>query len=153
MLKLHKGTRMAGGLALALFALTGCQVTDVPPVSAVTPVARAESFPAPPSPGIQPAGDTPQAAALPDSDAGDVSRCQRQLKALSRINPRLYARRRAAFDDLLARAAVYTAVRDEVGLQTRETMDALYKFKTRKICNDIEQTVGQALVSAGERLP
>lgn len=81
---------------------------------------------------------------------GMVSSCQRELLALSKINPKVYAIRKAAFDELLSNASVYTSVRDDIGGGTKDTMDALYKYKTQKLCSDIEQSVRQTLISREE---
>jgi hypothetical protein len=79
-----------------------------------------------------------------------ASTCQQELLALSKVNQAAYAQRKASFDDLLASASVYTNVRGDIGEDTRTTMDALYKYKTQKLCSDIEQSVRQALINRGE---
>ncbi|AST78850.1 TPA: hypothetical protein JD342_18395 [Citrobacter freundii] len=66
------------------------------------------------------------------------------------MNQHQYAKKKAAFDQLLDSASVYTSVREDIGSQTRDTMDALYKYKTQKLCSDIEQTVRQSLINRGE---
>lgn len=106
--------------------------TSYVPAPVLTPVAMPE----------------PQPAAA--SAEGSASTCQRELVALSKISPRLYAQKKSIFNELLASASVYTAVREDITVQTKDTMDAFYKFKTQKICSDIEQTVRQALISRVE---
>ncbi|SNY62259.1 hypothetical protein SAMN02744775_00763 [Enterobacter sp. CC120223-11] len=81
-----------------------------------------------------------------------MTTCQRELIALSKVNQRSYAQKKAEFDLLLSRASVYTSVRDEIGAETKDTMDALYKFKTQKLCSDIEIAVRQSLISTGESI-
>jgi hypothetical protein len=81
---------------------------------------------------------------------GEATACQRELLALSKVSQSAYSQKKAAFDALLSSASVYTSVRGDIGSQTRETMDALYKYKTQKLCSDIEQSVRQSLISRGE---
>jgi hypothetical protein len=103
------------------------------------------------APAITPGSSMPESKMTSSqstaSAEGSASTCQRELVALSKINQRLYAQKKAAFNELISSASVYTAVRDDITAQTKDTMDAFYKFKTQKICSDIEQTVRQALIS------
>lgn len=104
-----------------------------------------------PAPVITPGTAMTDAPAAPQSSPeGSVSTCQRELVALSKINPRMYAQKKNSFTELLASASVYTAVRNDIASQTKDTMDAFYKFKTQKICSDIEQAVRQALINRVE---
>jgi len=91
-------------------------------------------------------------AAQSSQGRSSMATCQRELIALSKVNQRSYAQKKAEFDLLLSRASVYTSVRDEIGAQTKDTMDALYKFKTQKLCSDIEIAVRQSLLSTGESI-
>lgn len=134
----------ARGLRIALplvFLMAGCQsrapqqVRSVEPVRVTTPVKAV--------------APTTQASRAQE---GSIATCQRELLALSKVNQRMYAQKKAEFDQLVARASVYTSVRDDIGSQTKDTMDALYKFKTQKLCSDIELAVRQSLISAGENL-
>lgn len=134
-------------LALVSGILSGCQKSvpkspvikesPVPPVAAV-------SEPQPIAPPRNMASDT--------AVQGTASVCQRELLALSKVSPKTYARKKAAFDTLLRSASVYTSVRDEIGGQTRDTMDALYKYKTQKLCSDIQQAVRDGLIVRGEEI-
>jgi hypothetical protein len=83
---------------------------------------------------------------------GPVEQCQRELNALGKINTDMYEKRRAAFSGLLKNASVYSSLRQDINSQTKETVDALYKYKTQKLCHDIEQDLQQALISHGENL-
>lgn len=100
-----------------------------------------------PSPQITPAA---QKAPSVEVSEGAASVCQKELIALSKVNQNQYAKKKAAFEQLLDSASVYTSVREDIGSQTRDTMDALYKYKTQKLCSDIEQTVRQSLINRGE---
>lgn len=83
---------------------------------------------------------------------GPVEQCQRELSALGKINTDMYEKRRVAFSGLLKNASVYSSLRQDINNQTKETVDALYKYKTQKLCHDIEQDLQQALISHGENL-
>lgn len=83
---------------------------------------------------------------------GPVEQCQRELSALGKINVDMYEKRRVAFSGLLKNASVYSSLRQDINSQTKETVDALYKYKTQKLCHDIEQDLQQALISHGENL-
>ena len=85
-------------------------------------------------------------------DATPVEQCQRELVALSKINPGMYENRRVAFTELLKKASVYSSVRQDISQETKETIDALYKYKTQKLCHDIEQDIQQSLMTGGEGL-
>lgn len=89
--------------------------------------------------------------AVNDSEGGIASNCERELLALSKVNQNAYAQMKSAFDTLLKSASVYTEVRDEIGAETRGTMDSLYKYKTQKLCSDIQQSVRESLISNGEK--
>lgn len=93
---------------------------------------------------------TPSAAEAPGAGEGSATICQRELAALAKINPSTYAAKKAAFETLLNNASTYSAVRGDINGQTRDTLDALYKYKTQKLCNDIEQAIQQGLISRGE---
>lgn len=81
-----------------------------------------------------------------------VAICQSQLLALSKLNNELYLQKKKGFDNLISGASVYTTVREDIDIETKETLDALYKFKTQKLCNDIEQTLRQTLITQGENI-
>lgn len=123
-----------------LLIIGGCQQSK--------PVNKTTSYVPPPV--MTPTIATPEPQHTGAGVEGSASNCQRELVALSKIDQRLYAQKKAAFNELLSSASVYTAVREDITLQTKDTMDAFYKFKTQKICSDIEQTVRQALINRVE---
>lgn len=90
----------------------------------------------------------------PKESSSEVSaaECQRDLQALSKVNPQLYSQNKSRFDELLNQATVYTSVRERVDMQTKDTVDAMYKYKTRIVCSDIKQMVYQSLINSGESL-
>lgn len=129
--------------------ISGCQSGEAQePVNVAQKVAPAPSQTASlPAPQM-----TSPAAEEPSAGEGAATVCQRELAALAKINPSAYAAKKAAFETLLSNASTYSAVRGDINAQTRDTLDALYKYKTQKLCNDIEQTIQQGLISRGESM-
>ncbi|MGW1444821.1 hypothetical protein ACWA06_18995 [Serratia rhizosphaerae] len=125
------GVMMAGSLLL-----TGCQSKKTrslvsPPVT-VAPV---------PAPVVPPP---------PEKKESRISLCQSELASLKKVNPKAYALRKAYFDSLVNSVSVYGAVRGNVNTQTKDTLDALYKYKTNQACSMIERDVLDALIRKGE---
>ncbi|HGM5492637.1 TPA: hypothetical protein ACKP1B_004337 [Serratia fonticola] len=81
-----------------------------------------------------------------------IALCQNELTSLKKVSPESYLRQKAYFDYLVSNAIVYTAVRSNVNMQTRDTVDALYKYKIQQICAEIERDVLQGLIRRGESL-
>lgn len=136
-----------------LLWLSGCQSHEPETVSNVTPAPQQHSNSTP----LSSAQIAPAEASLTDPaintdtpSSGTATVCQHELAALSKINPAKYAAQKAIFDNLLKSASLYSTVREDVNAQTKDTMDTLYKYKTQKICNDIEQAIHESLVSRGE---
>ncbi|OMQ20485.1 hypothetical protein BMI79_18280 [Serratia oryzae] len=76
--------------------------------------------------------------------------CQSELASLQSVNPKAYAAKKAYFDSLVRNASVYSAVRGDVNTQTKDTLDALYKYKTNQVCAEIERDVLNGLIRRGE---
>ncbi|MFZ1875394.1 hypothetical protein [Serratia sp. D1N4] len=134
------GVLLCSGLLLA-----GCQSNQAkrtvsqnqPPVTNVqSPPQQISVSPPPPAPT--------------EAKTNKIGLCQNELAALRQVSPRAYALKKAQFDRLVSNASVYSAVRGDVNTDTKETLDALYKFKTNQICADIERSVLQGLIQRGE---
>ncbi|VXC89540.1 conserved exported hypothetical protein [Enterobacterales bacterium 8AC] len=85
-----------------------------------------------------------------EAKTNKISLCQSELVSLKQVSPRTYAVKKAQFDRLVSNASVYSAVRSDVNAATKDTLDALYKFKTNQLCADIEYDVLQGLIRRGE---
>lgn len=93
----------------------------------------------------------PQLSGSATSDDRDrVSLCKRELNSLQKINPAVYSAKKASFDGLVRNASIYTSVRGDVDVQTKSTMDALYKYKTNQVCDQIKRAVMTGLIRRGE---
>lgn len=74
-------------------------------------------------------------------DVEKMERCRRELEALKRIDSAVYSKRKAEFDKLVSGASLYNGVRSEVGNYTQSAVDALYRFRSDKLCADIASEV------------
>ncbi|HGB5188184.1 TPA: hypothetical protein ACIVM6_004181 [Salmonella enterica subsp. salamae serovar 21:z10:z6] len=90
------------------------------------------------------------APVVPDAQASAMENCSRELKALRRLDVRLYNRRKAQFDRLMSGASVYAGLRPDVAGGTRETVDAMYRFRTGRLCAEISRDVLDALARQGD---
>lgn len=97
-------------------------------------------------PGIKPLQQT--TGSKPVSSSGDrlddvekMERCRRELEALKRIDSAVYNKRKAEFDELVSGASLYNGVRSDVGNYTQNAVDALYRFRSDKLCADIASDV------------
>lgn len=74
-------------------------------------------------------------------DVEKMERCRRELEALKRIDSAVYNKRKAEFDKLVSGASLYNGVRSDVGNYTQSAVDALYRFRSDKLCADIASDV------------
>lgn len=88
--------------------------------------------------------------AVQDAQSSAMESCSRELKALRRLDARLYNRRKAQFDRLMSGASVYAGLRSDVAGGTREAVDAMYRFRTGRLCAEISRDVLDALARQGE---
>lgn len=84
----------------------------------------------------------------PTSSSGDrlddvekMERCRRELEALKKIDSVVYNKRKMEFDKLISGASIYNGVRSDIGNYTQSAVDALYRFKSDKLCADIASDV------------
>lgn len=75
----------------------------------------------------------------------DTERCRRELEVLKRTDSAVYNKRKAEFDKLISGALIYNGVRGDVGNYTQNAVDALYRFKSDKLCADISGDVLNSL--------
>ncbi|WP_051916784.1 MULTISPECIES: hypothetical protein [unclassified Serratia (in: enterobacteria)] len=136
------GVLLCSGLLLAGCQNQNSQTKKVvpqnqPPVATVQSPPQQISVSSPPT--------TP-----PEGKANKIGLCQSELASLRQVSPKSYAAKKALFDRLVSNASVYSAVRGDVNTDTKETLDALYKYKTNQLCADIERDVLQGLILRGE---
>ncbi|EDP9872194.1 hypothetical protein B1P99_004291 [Salmonella enterica subsp. enterica serovar Gaminara] len=130
------------GLVIGFWLLTGCSAGGERVKGKKT-----EGAPAVTTAAVKPPAPTRPLtpAAVPAEQTSAMDSCSRELNVLKRLDNRQYTRRRGQFDRLMAGASVYTSVRAEVVGGTREAVDAMYRFRTGKLCAEISQDVLEAL--------
>jgi hypothetical protein len=133
------GVILCSGLLLA-----GCQKTaqtrwqESPPATTVQAPPQQISVSPPPQPAVE------------ETKTSKIGLCQSELASLKQVNPKAYAAKQANFNRLVNNASVYGAVRGDVNATTKDTLDALYKYKTNQLCAEIERDVLQGLIQRGE---
>ncbi|EBD3740446.1 hypothetical protein CRZ11_21600 [Salmonella enterica] len=138
---------MPCSLAVAVLLLVGCSA--VPKSGGITTKAVSPAAPAADNRvSIKPAVAAQDAA--PVTTGTEI--CNRELKALKKLDARRYAQRRAQFDRLMSGAEVYAGIRTDVAGGTRQAVDAMYLFRTGKLCTDISRDVMDALARQGDSI-
>lgn len=136
-----------GVLLCSVWVLTGCQSGNKAKTSLQNKSQVSSTVQAPPK---QISVTTPPAPAPADSKSTKIGLCQSELASLKQISPKAYAAKQAEFNRLLNNATVYGSIRGDVNSDTKDTLDALYKFKTNQLCADIQFEVLQGLIRRGE---
>ncbi|MEJ1268948.1 hypothetical protein WDV93_24670 [Pantoea ananatis] len=75
---------------------------------------------------------------------------KKELDALKTISPENYQSRMAAFSQLMEAANQYGSIRGEADERTASTIDALYQYRTSRICAGISWILLKALSENGE---
>ncbi|HHI2554931.1 permease [Klebsiella aerogenes] len=75
--------------------------------------------------------------------------CRKALDSLQTIDPTQAAPLKREFQGLVTTATQYGGVRDQVGETTRQTIDAMYQFRTLRLCAEINQSLMDSLVKQG----
>ncbi len=113
---------------IAGFFITGCVPKKTP--SLVTSSGEAVS------PPTNPEGEV------------DMVQCELELSALGSVNQLRYSELKARFERVMHSASGYTTVRNAVNPETRNAIDALYKFQAVKLCSEIR---GEMLNSLADK--
>ncbi|WP_336804086.1 hypothetical protein [Erwinia aphidicola] len=79
-----------------------------------------------------------------------LDRCEKELDALKTVSPENYRSRMTAFSELMAAANQYATIRNEMDERTTSTVDALYQYRTSRICAGISWILLKALSENGE---
>ncbi|MEB8194994.1 hypothetical protein NGI12_16205 [Raoultella terrigena] len=125
----------SGSIAVIIagLLLTGCTVKKTPSL-----VTSATEDVAPPT---NPEGEV------------DMVQCEKELSALASVNQPIYVDLKARFERVMHGASGYTNVRSSVNPETRNAIDALYKFQAVKLCSEIRGEMLNSLSAkpTGER--
>jgi hypothetical protein len=106
--------------------------------------------------GKHPINAVPQSTtaekAVADLEVARLKQCQKELEALKGINPEQHQKFLQSFNRLMSGTAQYGSLRNLVNAQTKETVDALYRYKVNRLCANITQTTLTELAGRGEAL-
>ena len=80
-----------------------------------------------------------------------VKYCRQALSSLKKINPDKAAKFSASLKDLVDAASKYNSVRQNINGDTRQAVDAMYQFKTAKLCADVDKELMDSLLTSGEK--
>ncbi|VEA61136.1 Uncharacterised protein [Serratia plymuthica] len=97
------------------------------------------------------AGPTPEQS-LAAREAEQLAQCQKELEALKPVDAKRHQAFQQEFSRLMSGAAQYARVRPQAGSGTQETVDALYRYKIKRLCADISQALLTGLADMGEQV-
>lgn len=103
-------------------------------------------------PTAQAATEPTQEQSLAAREAEQLAQCQKELEALKPVDARQHQTYQQAFSRLMSGAVQYAGVRPHANSGTQETVDALYRYKVRRLCADISQALLTGLADMGERV-
>lgn len=107
---------------------------------------------APKRPTVQAASEPTQEQSLAAREAEQLAQCQKELEALKPVDEKRHQTFQQEFSRLMSGAAQYAGVRTQANSGTQETVDALYRYKVRRLCADISQALLTSLADMGERV-
>lgn len=87
-----------------------------------------------------------------EREAAQLAQCQKELDALHPVDANRYQDYKQEFNRLMNGAAQYAGVRTRVSAGTQETVDALYRYKVKRLCADISQALLTGLSDMGDRV-
>lgn len=103
-------------------------------------------------PTAQATAEPTQEQSLAAREAEQLAQCQKELEALKPVDARQHQTYQQEFSRLMSGAAQYAGVRTQANSDTQETVDALYRYKVRRLCADISQALLTGLADMGERV-
>ncbi|AXX20533.1 hypothetical protein [Serratia marcescens] len=129
--------------------LAGCsQTVSEVPASLVTPIAGEQKPVEIDAPLPVSVAEIAPSRGADDAEAR-MRHCNGELQALRKVDKKRYAERKVEFDRLMSGAAMYAGVRGSVQSRTQDAVDALYRYRTDKLCADIGQDVLNGLALTG----
>lgn len=86
-----------------------------------------------------------------NKEAARIQSCKGELDALKSLNPKQNLQLQSKFSQLMKKAAQYSNIRNQVSENTRETIDALYRYKVNLLCANIVQAALTNLTDLEEK--
>ncbi|MFZ1871752.1 hypothetical protein [Serratia sp. D1N4] len=124
-------------VAAVCVLMAGCQNMNQRPKANTAPVATPR-----PAAVTQPVAQP----VISESTETLVGSCMKELNALQQVNQAMYQTRSIELNHILSEAKLYMRVRDNVSTDIHQIMDAAYKFRISKTCNQIRTDLTKALV-------
>lgn len=87
----------------------------------------------------------------PVIDVSVVTACTQELSALQKVSPTVYKARSTELGNVQAQEQLYMKVRNNIGKNSVSIMDAAYRYKISRICNDIQHDLTTELVDKVEK--
>lgn len=96
-------------------------------------------------------GSDTSVVALSAAGSSGLETCAAELDALQDLNGGAPDGYRQRFDALMAEASRYSGIRDGVGSDTQDTVDALYRYRVNRLCAEIHHGLLSSLAERGEQ--
>lgn len=106
----------------------------------------------PPAAATKSVAGSTQVQSLAAREGEQLARCQKELEALKPVAAEQHQGFQQEFGRLMSGAAQYASVRSQTNSGTQETVDALYRYKIKRLCADISQALLTGLADMGERV-
>ncbi|MHA6679796.1 hypothetical protein ACX43S_25215 [Enterobacter cloacae] len=84
-------------------------------------------------------------------DSSEMASCTNELSALQQVSPSMYQTRNNELRAIQLQEEIYLKVRNNINESSISIMDAAYKYKISKICNDIKNDLTNELVNKVEQ--
>ncbi len=149
-----------GGVVLSGFLLSGCIAP--PPESLITPPTDtaihqpASTVSGSPEDVSATAGTRPpsdiESSVRGDTSGDKVGQCNSELAALQKVNPRGYARYRAAIDKLIASGRQYMAVQGTISQDINDILQPRYQFGMANLCWQIRSSLSASLLESVNKI-
>ncbi len=90
-------------------------------------------------------------ANVSEDNNDQITSCQQTLDSLLKVNPMRGKQYKSRFDSLVNAAAEYASVRQKSNADIRNTVDAMYEYRTNKLCIEINNALFENLISRGDK--
>ncbi len=141
------GSRIRLLLLMTFLFTAGC--TPAHHTATVPPVTLSTSTPGAPMPAGSDPSSPGETVGGEEQQTDPVASCRQALTSLNRINAARGIPLKRQFDGLVNAASEYSAIRAETAGDIRQTVDAMYEFKTARLCADIRKALLDSLVERG----
>lgn len=141
-------------IVILLFAIsiTGCSYLNKNKNVELKPETKNQVITQERESAINPVNNAPVISQSNVDDQADILQCQKNLESIKVIDKKEYALYLSRFNELMMGVKKYLAVRGVIKSTDQGTVDAMYKYKTDKVCSEISSATLSALLKQGETL-